>query len=75
MFSTSKVHSRDINRSFVVNIVGRNIQNPKGSRKLTKYKIRIDEMLIYQVFIGCIGLNLARRKKGRKLYQALITLV
>lgn len=43
---------------------GRNIQNPKVSRKLIKYKIRIDEMLIYQVFIGCIGLNLARRKKG-----------
>lgn len=33
---------------------GRNIQNPKVNRKLTKYKIRIDEMLIYQVFIGCI---------------------
>jgi|GEM_PF-2336728 len=43
---------------------GRNIQYPKVSRKLTKYKMRVVEMLIYQVFIGCIGLNLARRKKG-----------
>ena len=29
---------------------GRNIQNPKVSRKLTKSKMRIDKMLVYQLF-------------------------